>query len=162
MDAKGWGKICITTRLEKQVEAEFVASWTGLLMQGLRKGDAVRLTRGKVAHVAQNENARAFLLETDCDTFLSLDSDADFEPGFLETLRNYEPGYVYDLFQAFHLRRTWPPEAIWLASSRLMLPVAALVLSAFSAKASICSPPDMVSICRKAGIMATTASSSKL
>jgi len=112
---KGWGKICITTRLEKQVEAEFVASWTGLLMQGLRKGDNVRLTRGKVAHVAQNENVRAFLLETDCDTFMSLDSDADFEPGFLEAFRNYEPGHAYDLFQAFHLRRAWPPEAIWLA-----------------------------------------------
>lgn len=112
---KAWGKICVTTRLEKQVDPEFFASWTGLLMQGLRKGDNVRLTRGKVAHVAQNENVRAFLLETDCDTFLSLDSDADFEPGFLETFRTYTPGYDFDLFQAFHLRRAWPPEAIWLA-----------------------------------------------
>lgn len=114
---KDWGKICVTTRLEKQVEAEFVASWTGLLLQGLRRGDTVRLTRGKVAHVAQNENVRAFLLETDCDTYLSLDSDADFQPGFLEQFRTYQPGWQYDAFQAFHLRRAWPPEAIALAKN---------------------------------------------
>lgn len=115
---RDWGKICVTTRLEKQVEAEFVASWTGLLMAGLRKGDAVRLTRGKVAHVAQNENVRAFLLETECDTFLSLDSDADFPSDFLERFRMYAPGWEFDLFQAFHLRRAWPPEAIWLTYNK--------------------------------------------
>jgi len=110
---KPWGSICIGTRLEKQVEADFFVSWTGLLLRGLRSGDVVHPERGRVAHVAANEIIRAFLRGTTCDSLLFLDSDADVDPGFVTRFRDFEPGWKYDGFQAFYVRRGWPPEAIW-------------------------------------------------
>lgn len=114
MASKDWGKIFISTRLEKQVEPDFFTSWTGLMLRGKRKGDVVYMTRGKVAHVAQNDNVRAFLVGSDCETFLSLDSDATFDPDFLNRFRDYEPGWQYDALQAFYTRRGEPLEAIWM------------------------------------------------
>ena len=112
-EPRSWGKICLGTRLEKQVEADFVLTWTGLLLSGLRKGDAVRTERGKVAHVSANSIIRAFLTDTKCDSLLFLDSDAEVEPNFISQLRDYQPGWAYDALQAFHVRRNNPSEAIW-------------------------------------------------
>lgn len=108
-----WGRIAIGTRLEKQVEADFVVCLAQLLMQGRRKGDTLLLERGKPAHWAANSIIRHFLKDSECDTLWFLDSDADVDPQFLTAFRDFEPGWAYDGLQAFHTRRGWPPEAIW-------------------------------------------------
>lgn len=108
-----WGRILVSTRLEKQVTPKFFQSWSNLIKTGLRQGDGFYSVAGLVAHKAQNDVVRHFL-KTDCDTLLTLDSDADVEPTFLEQFRNYEAGYAYDILQAFYPRRGWPPRAIWL------------------------------------------------
>lgn len=113
-----WGKICVGTRLEKNVDSRFVKCWTDLVMRGLRKGDSVLVIDDRVAHVAANELARAFL-QTGCDTLFMLDSDADIGPNFLTEFRDYQPGWQYDLLQAFYCRRGWPPDAIWFKESVL-------------------------------------------
>lgn len=108
-----WGHVCVGTRLEKNVEAGFVHAWTNLLLRGLRKGDAVLIESGKVAHWASNELVRRFL-KTECDTLMFLDSDADdLGPEFLSHFRDYEGGWEFDALQAFYTRRGWPPEPIW-------------------------------------------------
>ncbi len=70
-----WGRICVGTRLEKQVDSRFFKCWTNLVMKGLRKGDGVLVVDDKVAHQASNALAREFL-KTDCDTLFMIDSDA--------------------------------------------------------------------------------------
>jgi hypothetical protein len=108
-----WGSILIGTRLEKQVSSRFFQVWTALIQRGLRQGDGTYSVAGKVAHKALNDIVRNFL-HTECDTLLTLDSDADVPPDFLEQFRNYEPGHAYDILQAFYPRRGWPPRAIWM------------------------------------------------
>lgn len=110
--AQDWGKIMIGARLEKTVDSQFFRVWTNLLTQGLRPGDRYTIAEGLTAHKAANALARTFL-DSDCDTLLFLDSDADVGPDFLERFRTYEPGWQYDVLQAFYVRRGWPPEAIW-------------------------------------------------
>lgn len=110
--AQGWGKIMVGARLEKMVEAGWVRSWSRLLTEGLHPGDGWELTEGMVAHAASNALVR-MLLKSDKDSLLIVDSDADFEPDLVEKFRTHEAGYEYDALQAFHLRRGWPPEAIW-------------------------------------------------
>jgi hypothetical protein len=115
---ENWGRICVGTRLEKSVDSRFVKCWTNLVMKGLRKGDGVLVVDDKVAHAASNELVRSFL-RTGCDTLFMLDSDADIGPNFLNEFRDYEPGWEYDLLQAFYCRRGWPPDAIWFKESSL-------------------------------------------
>jgi len=109
---RGWGKICLGVRLEKQTDSHFVLRLVETI-QNLRPGDAYLLERGKPAHLSANNIIRRFLTETDCDTLWFLDSDADIGPGFLETFREYEPGWEFDALQAFYTRRGWPPRPIW-------------------------------------------------
>jgi len=116
--AKDWGKILLSTRLEKQVSPKFFQTWTSLVQHGLRIGDGAYSVAGKVAHKAQNDVVRAFL-KTECDTLLTLDSDAVVTPDFIEQFRTYEPGYEYDILQAFYPRRGWPPRAIWMKKNAL-------------------------------------------
>lgn len=111
--SKPWGKILVGTRLEKVVLDEFFSVWTSLLMGGLRKGDKYAIAKGMTAHKAANSLA-ASLLKSDCDSLFFLDSDADIDRDFLSRFRDYEPGWKYDIFQAFYLRRQWPPDAVWL------------------------------------------------
>lgn len=111
---KDWGKILLATRLEKQVEARFVIVWSDLIKSGLRPGDQFHMVSGYVAHKALNSIVRTFLKNTDCDTLLTLDSDAIVEPDFISRFRDYEPGWEYDALQAFYIRRGWPPQAIWM------------------------------------------------
>ena len=113
-----WGRVCVGTRLEKTVDSRFVRCWTNLVMRGLRKGDGVLVVDDRVAHVASNEMVRRFLL-TGADTLFMLDSDADVGPNFLNEFRDYQPGWEYDLLQAFYCRRGWPPDAIWFKESPL-------------------------------------------
>jgi 2-polyprenyl-3-methyl-5-hydroxy-6-metoxy-1,4-benzoquinol methylase len=115
---KDWGRILVSTRLEKQVSPRFFQSWTALIKTGLRQGDGFYSVAGKVAHKAQNEVVRNFL-KTECDTLLTLDSDADVAPTFLEDFRSYEAGFAYDILQAFYPRRGWPPRAIWMKRNAL-------------------------------------------
>lgn len=116
---RDWGRILVSTRLEKQVSARFFQAWTELIKRGLRPGDGFLSVAGKVAHKAQNDIVRHFLLETGCDTLLTLDSDADVALDFLEQFRSYEPGFAYDILQAFYPRRGWPPRAIWMKRNAL-------------------------------------------
>lgn len=113
-----WGKILVSTRLEKNVSARFFQVWTELIKRGLRPGDGFYAVAGKVAHKAQNDVVRAFL-DTECESLLTLDSDADVAPEFLEQFRTYEPGFAYDILQAFYPRRGWPPRAIWMKRNAL-------------------------------------------
>lgn len=108
----------LATRLEKQVEARFVIVWSELIKSGLRKGDEFHIVSGLVAHKALNAIVRSFL-KTDCDTLLTLDSDAIVESNFVEEFRTYEPGHEYDALQAFYIRRGWPPQAIWMKKNVL-------------------------------------------
>lgn len=111
--AKGWGKILLGTRLEKAVESRFFVVWSNLIAGGLRPGDAFNIIEGMTAHRASNALARE-LLASKCDTLLMLDSDADVGPQFISQFRDYEPGWQYDVLQAFYTRRGWPPEPIWM------------------------------------------------
>lgn len=110
--SKGWGKIMVGVRFEKMVEADFVRAWSMLLVQGLRKGDMFEIPPSSTAHKASNNIVRRFL-KTDCDSLMFLDSDADFSTDFLNQLRDFEPGFQFDGFQAFYTVRGWPPEAVW-------------------------------------------------
>lgn len=109
----GWGKVMIGVRLEKMVESEFVLSWSQLLSRGMRSGDAWEMTLGMPPHIASNTIVRRFL-KSSCDSLLFLDSDARVDADFLSNFRDYEPGWEYDILQAFYVRRGWPPNAIWL------------------------------------------------
>jgi 2-polyprenyl-3-methyl-5-hydroxy-6-metoxy-1,4-benzoquinol methylase len=113
-----WGKILVSTRLEKQVTAQFFQVWERIIQRGLQPGDGALSVRGKVAHKAQNDVVRYFL-KTDCDTLLTLDSDADVPPEFIQQFREYQPGWDYDILQAFYTRRGWPPRAIWMRRNAL-------------------------------------------
>ena len=117
---RGWGKICLVTRLEKQVESDFVTAWSHLITRGLRhdKGDGFMIVKDRIAHVAANEAVRGFL-KTNCDTIAYLDSDADVGFDYLEQLRELPNGHGFDALQAFYTRRGWPPEAIWFKRSQL-------------------------------------------
>ena len=116
--ARGWGKILVGTRLEKQVSSRFFQVWTQLITRGIAPGDGVLSVRGKVAHKAANELVRMFL-RTGCDSLLFVDSDAVVEPDIVDQFRRYEPGFEYDALQAFYCRRGWPPSAIWMRENAL-------------------------------------------
>ena len=118
MSARHWGKILVSTRLEKTVSSRFFQVWMELVQRGLRPGDGALSVRGKVAHKAQNDCVR-HLLRGDWDTLLTLDSDADVTPDFLSQFRDYEAGWEYDILQAFYVRRGWPPRAIWMKRNAL-------------------------------------------
>lgn len=115
---RDWGKILVATRLEKQVSSRFFQVWMDLTKNGLRPDDGALSVRGKVAHKAQNDIVR-HLLRGEWDTLLTLDSDADVPADFLEAFRTYQPGWEYDIFQAFYTRRGWPPRAIWMKRNAL-------------------------------------------
>lgn len=115
---KNWGRICIGTRLEKQVDSQFLEVWSHFISKGMQKGDGYLIIRDRVAHVAANDLVRRFL-QTDADTLFMLDSDADIGPNFLNEFRDYEAGWEYDILQAFYPRRGWPPKAIWFKESVL-------------------------------------------
>lgn len=113
-----WGRILVSTRLEKQVTPKFFRAWSALITEGLRQGDGFYSVSGMVAHKAQNDVVRQFL-KGGYDTLLTLDSDADVAPTFLEQFRTYEAGFAYDILQAFYPRRGWPPRAIWMKRDAL-------------------------------------------
>jgi hypothetical protein len=113
-----WGKICIGVRLEKMVDAGFFKNWSYLIFKGMRRGDGFLIADGMVAHMAANKLVRDFL-RTDADTLFMLDSDADIDVDFLNEFRDYEPGWEYDVLQAWYPRRGWPPEAIWFQKTVL-------------------------------------------
>lgn len=113
-----WGKIAVVTRLEKMVENQFVVAWSHLITKGLRPGDSFGIVKDRTAHQAANEAVRG-ALQTDCDTFAFMDSDADFGYDVIEQLRTLPEGADYDALQAFYTRRGWPPEAIWFKRSEL-------------------------------------------
>lgn len=107
-----WGKIMVGIRLEKMVEARFVATAFSWITAGLRPGDMWGVSEGRVAHNAANELVRK-LLKTDCDSILFVDSDAELDVDFISRFRDHEAGWEFDALQAFYLVRQWPPEAIW-------------------------------------------------
>lgn len=109
---RNWGKIQVSVRLEKMVEADFFRSWSVFLTQGLRKGDSWSLSQGLTAQNAANELVRKFL-KSEADSIFFLDSDAVIDVNFLDDMRDSLEGQEYDVLQAFYVRRGWPPQAIW-------------------------------------------------
>lgn len=117
-EPRGWGKVLIGTRLEKQVSARFLQVWESIVTRGLRQGDACFSVRGLVAHKASNRLVQV-LLASECDSLLFLDSDAVVEHDIIRQFAEYEPGYEYDILQAFYCRRGWPPAPIWMRKTPL-------------------------------------------
>ena len=116
--ANGWGRILVGTRQAgRPSENGFLSSWSHLLASGLRKGDAWTIASGMHAHKASNALVRE-LLRSDKDALFSIDNDADFGPELLNEFRDFEGGWKYDALQAFYLKRTWPPEAVWYKHGR--------------------------------------------
>ena len=116
---RGWGKVLIGTRLEKNVSSRFVQVWEKILQTGLRPGDASYSVRGMTAHRAANKLVEVLLTQTDCDSLLFIDSDAVVPPDIITQLCDYEPGFVYDALQAWYPRRGWPPRPIWMKQTAL-------------------------------------------
>ena len=112
-EAKGWGKILYATRLEKYVIAQHFRSAIRTVAEGLRPGDRCAEIEGKLPSYAANFLARV-LLQSDCDSILFVDSDADFTSDTLDKLRDLKDGWNFDIFQPFVTGRRWPPLAVWL------------------------------------------------
>lgn len=110
---KGWGKVFIASRREKQVQAEFTEHFDLMLATGIRRGDSYSICSGRPAHWAANELVERFL-QSECDSILFIDSDAKVDGRTLSQLRDLEEGWEYDILSAFYVRRGWPPEAIWM------------------------------------------------
>lgn len=110
---KGWGKVFIASRREKQVMSEFTEHFDLLLATGIRRGDSYSICSGRPAHWSANELVERFL-QSACDSILFVDSDAKIEGDTLSKLRDLEEGWEYDILSAFYVRRGWPPEAIWM------------------------------------------------
>ena len=112
-EPKPWGKILYATRLEKYVEAKHFRSAIRMVAEGLRPGDRTAEIEGKLPSYGANYLARVFL-QSDCDSILFVDSDADFASDTLDKLRDLKDGWSYDIFQPFVTGRRWPPAAVWL------------------------------------------------
>ena len=110
---KGWGKVFVASRREKQVMSEFTEHFDLMLATGIRRGDSYSICSGRPAHWAANELVERFL-QSECDSILWVDSDAKIEGDTLAKLRDLEEGWEYDVLSAFYCRRGWPPEAIWM------------------------------------------------
>lgn len=104
----------VATRFEKVVNYKFVMQWSHLITLGLRPGDAYGMKGDRPAHWCANELVRVFL-KTPCDSILFIDSDADISDTFMADFRDYQPGWRYDILQAFCTRRAWPPRPVWYA-----------------------------------------------
>ena len=111
---KGWGKILVACRLEKYVLAQFYRSMIRMVAEGLQPGDRNTEIEGKLPAYAANYLARIFVDQSDCDSILFVDSDADFSSDTLTQLRNLKDGWDYDIFQPFVTGRRWPPGTVWL------------------------------------------------
>jgi len=112
-EPKPWGKILVACRLEKYVLAQFYRSMIRLVAEGQRAGDRNTEIEGKLPAYAANYLAR-LLLQSDCDSILFVDSDADFAPSTLDKLRDLKDGWGFDIFQPYVTGRRWPPAAVWL------------------------------------------------
>lgn len=110
---RDWGRVIVGTRLEKVVVDDFLMVWSHLITRGLRPGDGWMIACKKTAHQAANVLVKRFLQETQAETLCLLDSDADVGYQFLEELRTHEPGWDYDVLQAFYTARGWPPMPVW-------------------------------------------------
>lgn len=105
----------LVTRLEKVVNYKFFIEWSLLISIGLRhgpQGDAFTMKGDRPAHMCANELVRVFL-KSPYDSILFLDSDADIDENFVEQFREYQPGWRYDILQAFCVTRAWPPHPVW-------------------------------------------------
>ena len=123
MSGKSWGSIVWAVRCEKLVDSQFFEEWSHLLWAMAtefgRPGDGFLIGRDRPAHKNANDIVRKFLFDTDNDSLLLIDSDASFGPAIIEEMRNFKPGWKFDLLQAFYTRRGWPPEAIWFTNNAL-------------------------------------------
>lgn len=115
---KEWGKILVAVRLEKYIIAQSHRCIVRLVAEGLRPGDRTAEIEGKLPSHAANHLARLLVDQSDCDSILYIDSDADFAPDTLERLRSLKDGWDYDIFQPFVTGRRWPPAAVWLMDDK--------------------------------------------
>jgi hypothetical protein len=110
---KDWGRIVVGTRLEKTVPDDFMLVWSELISFALRPGDGWMIATKKTAHQAANTLVRRFLKETESETLMLIDSDCEIGKDFIESFRSYEPGWEFDVLQAFYVTRGWPPLPVW-------------------------------------------------
>lgn len=104
-----WGTLALGVRIARHPEPLFVASWTRLLVDGLRPGDHVlEPAIGLRGTSAANELVRQFL-RSDCDALALFDDDMTFPSTALTTIRDNPDGWPYDVLSALATRRTWPP-----------------------------------------------------
>jgi len=97
MARKTWGRVAIGTRVTGCVPAEFLVSWTHLLLTGMRPGDAVLpFPIRSYHHLAANELVR-YALDGGVDSLLFVDSDQVFRADSLERLRDNKYGREYDI-----------------------------------------------------------------
>jgi len=83
----GWGRVAIGVRIGSYPDPAFFESWTGLIINGLREGDAVLMPAVNRPHAIAANFLTAQFLQTDCDSMLFLDDDMEFGPRNLEVLR---------------------------------------------------------------------------
>lgn len=104
----GWGKIALGVRIAKHPEPLFFASWTRLLVDGLRPGDVVLDPAvGLRGHHAADALVRRFL-RSGCDTLALFDDDMTFDVLALSRLRDHVDNWQYDVVSALAMRRVWP------------------------------------------------------
>lgn len=110
----GWGRVALGTRCYKNSPGAFLNSWTFLIANGLKVGDAILgAPVGKPGHIAASDMARGFL-NTQCDSFLFVDDDMEFPHDALSVLRNNEANWEYDVVMGFCTHKTVPPHAVVL------------------------------------------------
>ena len=124
-DRQPWGTIAVGMRCTDAIPAPTVASLQGLLVGGLRPGDAVLpLQHRNYHHVAANEIAGRFLSSTRCDSLLYIDADQTFAPDTLSRLRDNKHGQRYDVLGALYVhRKTGEPHAYTFSHSEAGTPV---------------------------------------
>lgn len=100
-----WGRIAVGVRLTR-CEPEFFVSWTNLLCNGLRSGDAVLPPAVDLPHAAACNFLVKNFATAPCDALCLIDDDQDFPADALNRLR--ESGDGFDILTAVIVARRPP------------------------------------------------------
>ncbi|MFQ5592170.1 MAG: hypothetical protein ACE5HE_13485 [Phycisphaerae bacterium] len=100
-----WGRVAVGTRVVGCVPAEFLVSWTHLLLSGLRPGDAVLpFPIRAYHHAAANELVR-YARKAGADSLLFVDSDQVFRHDALAKMRDNKYSQEFDVVMGLIVRR---------------------------------------------------------
>jgi len=105
MARKPWGRVAVGTRLVANAPAEFIVSWSHLLLMGMRPGDSLLpMPIRTYHHGAANELVR-HALRGEVDSILFVDSDQVFTADSLSRLRDNKHGKEYDIIMGLIAHR---------------------------------------------------------